>query len=298
MDPPSLLHPSDDGTESLPATAPADIYPAHSSLPRGLRSQSSQSPPPSVPPVAASLPRSLRTPWESGSPAPRCRWPLLLRSPQARPVSAWQTTPVLPPPSRSAAAARSALPPAASAPPVQRSCRAGPLVRPSTPPPRSRPSSSPSPPPALRIHAPHTHRPPVPAAPFDPASRWPSSASLPDPHTPPAPCTPASAPPGDSATPPPPLPLPLHRPALSRLWCNRPPAACPRPSPPAPPPPLPSLRDVPSAALRSLPTQSDIPGSSPDHRSVPQTRSSRPAAISPYLPSCTSALPDGTIEFV
>src|SRR5579862_4169961 len=50
-----LLLPSNDGIESLPATAPADKCPARSPLHLALHLQSAQSPPASVPPTTASL---------------------------------------------------------------------------------------------------------------------------------------------------------------------------------------------------------------------------------------------------
>src|SRR5580692_7670706 len=53
--------------------------------------------------------------------------------------------------------------------------------------------------------------------------------------------------------------------------------------------PLVPLR-IPPAALRSLPARSGTLEPLPGNRSAPQTRCSRPAAISPGPPSCTSAL--------
>src|SRR6185312_1434454 len=85
----------------------------------------------------------------------------------------------------------------------------------------------------------------------------------------------------------------LRRPPSAALRCSTPPAS----SLllllfllPVPPPPLPSLPHTPSAAPRSLPTQSEIPVSSPDRRSSPETRSPHRPAISLNPPSCTSAL--------
>ena len=69
--------------------------------------------------------------------------------------------------------------------------------------------------------------------------------------------------------------------ALLSRQCSTPPAASPLPYPPAPPPPLPAPPHARSTAPRSLPTRSGIRGSSPDCRSGPGTRCSRPAATAP-----------------
>src|SRR5689334_22910589 len=155
--------------------------------------------------------------------------------------------------------------------------------------PRPRPVSFPSRPPALHTRA--THRCPVPAraAPCGPASRSASTADDPNTRTPPAPCSREQPSTGAHAT----APLP-HSPLQPRRFlkpCSTPPAASRPPHPPAPAPPPRALQCVPPSVLRSLPTRSGIPGSSPGSHSDPQIRSSRPHAISPGPRSDTSAHP-------
>src|SRR5947207_4690615 len=182
--------------------------------------------------------------------------------------------------------AKPCVPPAASARPGRRSCRAAPLAPPSTPLPRSPPASSPLLPSALHTPAPHTHLYPEPAAPCGPASHSPSMAATATAHTPPAPCIPAASPTNASAVPPLPL-LPFlssRLPRRSPPSCNTPPTASPHLHPPAPPPPLPPPPRVAPGSLRSLPTRSDIPGSSPARRSAPQNQFPLPLPPAPADP--------------
>src|SRR6185312_5497873 len=118
-----------------------------------------------------------------------------------------------------------------------------------------------------------------PATLYGPASRSASAAVVPASRRPQAPCTPALSRSETSAVRSPPSPFP----------CSTPPAACRLACPPAPLPPLPAPLPAPPAASRSLPARSGIPGSSPENRSAPETRYSRPAAIGPDHPSGTSA---------
>src|SRR5207247_3132490 len=130
------------------------------------------------------------------------------------------------------------------------------------------------------LHTRVPHRRPVPAraAPCDPASRSASTADDPNTRTPPAPCSQEQPPTGAHA--PPPLPHSLLPPRPCLKPCSTPPAASRPPHPPAPAPPPRALQGVPPAGLRSLPTRSGILGSSLGSHSAPQTRSSRPQAIS------------------
>src|SRR5216683_5655111 len=128
----------------------------------------------------------------------------------------------------------------------------------------------------------HRRLPPAQAALCDPASRWASAAVFPMQRRLPAPCTPAAVPPGMYAAL---QPLPPHSPP------HTPPGASPLSHPPAPPPQLPAPPHVRPVAPQSPPTQSGIPGSSPDSHSVPETQCSQPPDNGPGLPSCTSAHP-------
>src|SRR5437763_411439 len=146
-------------------------------------------------------------------------------------------------------------------------------------------------PPALHTPAPRMHLYPEPAAPCDPASHSPSMATTATAHTPPAPCTPAAWPTNAPAVPPLPLPpfLSSRLPHNSPRSCNTPPTASPQLHPPAPPPPLPPPPRIAPGSLRSLPTRSDIPGSSPARRSAPETQCPLPPTTAPGPPSGTSA---------
>src|SRR5579871_264783 len=179
--------------------------------------------------------------------------------------------------------------PAGSVRQARRNYRGGPPSPVSILRPRPRPALFPSRPPALHTRAPHSCPVPAPAAPCGPASRSASTADDPNTRTPPAPCTQEQPPKGAHATAP--LPHSLLQPRRCLQPCSTPPAASRPPHPPAPTPLPRALQDVPPAGLRSLPIRSGIPGSSPGSHSAPQTRSSRPQAISPGPRSDTSALP-------
>src|SRR5216683_713899 len=132
----------------------------------------------------------------------------------------------------------------------------------------------------------HRRLPPAQAVLCDPASRWGSVAVLSTKRKPTAPCIRAVFPPHRSAES---SPAPLHPSLL--LPPHMPPGASLLFHPPAPPPPLPAPHHAPPVAPRSLPVQSEIPGSSPAGRCVPETRSFHPPGNAPDPPSCTSALP-------
>src|SRR4029077_1486332 len=153
--------------------------------------------------------------------------------------------------------------------------------------PRPRPVSLPSRLPVLHTRAPHSCPVPARAAPCGPASRSASTADDPNTRTPPAPCTPEQPPTGAHATAP--LPHSLLQPRRCLKPCSMPPVASRPPHPPAPAPPPRALQGVPPAGLRSLPTRSGIPGSSPGDRTVPDTPGFHRYAIVPGLRSGTSA---------
>src|SRR5262245_41322053 len=129
------------------------------------------------------------------------------------------------------------------------------------------------------------HLPPARAAPGDLSSRSESAAISPTEHMPPAPCTLPVYLRGTLVT----LPLlPLLR--LPPQTCSRPPAACLHRHHHRPSPPPPSPQDAPSTVPRSLPVRPCIRESSPENRSVPETRSRHQASTFRDRRSCTSSL--------
>src|SRR5262249_25471646 len=188
--------------------------------------------------------------------------------------------------SEPSAIARRPAPPATNVRRVQRSCRVGPLVPASAPPPRRLPAPSLFPRLVPRSRVSHMHRPPAQAAPCGPVSRWPSTPASPAAHTPPAPCTPAPSPLDAGAT----VRL-LSLPFLTLRLCSRPPGADPRPNLRGQSPPLPVLPRAPPGSPRPLPARSGILGSSVENRCAPGIQLFRPPAISPGRRSCTSDLP-------
>src|SRR5947208_13645661 len=95
--------------------------------------------------------------------------------------------------SASSAVARRSIVLVANVRPVQRSCRDDPLVPASTPPPKSPPGLSLSPPPAPRNRGLHMHRSPALATPSDPTYRSASMAASANTHKPQVPYAPAPA---------------------------------------------------------------------------------------------------------